>query len=263
MQLLFSAKFRNAKFHNAKFHKMWAMFAAAAVLFGLSARCLADPITLTSSAVSSTLLGPSSDFISLNAGAITTDDSGATTFQTGDFLLGDSEIPNQIIPFFLEDTLTLNGITEIFNNAGQDNVTTTADTLTIFAGAPVAFGGDYFTLQSFSTTGTAIGQDLPVELQGSVTPTSEPASLVLFGTGAVVAILLATMSRRSLVESIPAISDVPALPSMPTPGRSWVRRGAAFHPAAPGAIRPSLQAASGTALNDWPRPDPTDGPQAA
>ena len=215
--------------------------AAAVVLICLSSRCLADPIVLSSAAVTSTLLGPSSDSISLNDGTVTSDDSilGLTTFQTGDFVIGNSSVPDQIIPFSLQDTLTLNGITEILNIAGEDDLTTTADTLSIYAGAPVVFGNEIFTLQAFSETGTAIG-DMPIELQASIAPTPEPSSLVLLGTGLLAATLLATLSRRSLVESIPVTASPIPFPKTPGPGRSWVRRGTTLHPSAANGAHPSL-----------------------
>jgi hypothetical protein len=214
--------------------KIYLAFLTATVLFGLSQPCFADPINLTSLAVSSTLLGPSSDSILLNAGSdsIASSSSGLTTFQSGDFFLGNSSIPDQVIPFSFLDTVTLNGITEVLSIAGQDDVTTTADTLSIFAGAPIVFGNEVFSLQSFSETGTAIGQEMPIELQASIAPTPEPNSLVLLATGLLAAIVIATISRRSLVKSIPAAEGPIAFRNPPARGKSWVRRGTTLHPVA-------------------------------
>ncbi len=157
-------------------------FASLAVLFSLPHVALADSITVTSTAAPTTTLAPSADTFSLNDGSVTVDPTtGPFVFQTGDFIIGNSNIPDQIIPFTFEDSITLNGITQDLTFSGQDAVTNTEDDLTIFASEPVQFGNEVFALQSFTIAGNAMGQDLPVELQATVTP--EPGSFVLFGTG--------------------------------------------------------------------------------
>ncbi len=161
--------------------KIRLAFVFLAVLFSLPSAAFADTITLTSSAVPTTTLAPSSDTFSLNDGSGTFDsNSGLFTFQTGDFIIGNSNIPDQIIPFTFQDSITLNGITEELTFSGQDAITNTEDILTIFAD-PVQFGDETFALQSFTVSGDALGQDLPVDLQATVTP--EPGSFVLLGTG--------------------------------------------------------------------------------
>ena len=156
--------------------------ALIAVLFTCVHPALADIINVTSSAVSTTVLAPSSDSVSLDAGSGTFDStSGTFLFQTGDFIIGNSNIPDQVIPFSFQDSITLNGITQEVTISGQDSVTSTSDDLTIFGGTPVMFGNEIFTLQSFDVSGYNLGDDLPIDLEANVTP--EPGTFLLRGTG--------------------------------------------------------------------------------
>ena len=167
------------------------------ILFASSYLSFADPITISTSGVSSKVLGPSGDSLSLEAGSGTYDStSGLLTFQVGDFIIGNSNIPDQAIKFWIDELLTLNGISQDLTLFGQDNVTTTSDTLTIFGGTPVIIGGQTFTLQTFSISGDDLG-DYPIALQASVvtTPTPEPNSLLLVGSGLIGASLI--VARRS------------------------------------------------------------------
>ncbi len=165
--------------------KFLATSTAALLLLFSTDNAAADTINLSSSPVSSIALSPSSDTLSLNSGSVTADSSaGAFTLQTGDFVIGDSEIPDQTIAFSFQDTLTLNGITEILTFNGQDVVTQSADTLTIFGGAPVAFGDELLSVQDFSLAETNMG-DFQINTEASVTSTPEPGSLLLLGTGIV------------------------------------------------------------------------------
>ncbi len=163
----------------------WAACTAALVMLLTANAASADTISFSAQTVATTPLSPSSDTFSLNSGSGTVDSSqGLFSFQTGEFVIGDSEIPDQVISFTFGDTLTLNGITQTLTLNGQDAVTTSADTLTVFGGNPVAFGNDLFAVQTFTLSSADMG-DLPVNLQATVTPTPEPGSLLLLGTGIV------------------------------------------------------------------------------
>lgn len=93
----------------------------------------------------------------------------------------------------MNDTITLNGVTKTITIFGQNNVTDTADVLTIFAGTPVYFGSYEFTLEASSYNGTAVGQDLPLDLS-AIVATPEPATFALLGTGLIS--VAAIRSRR-------------------------------------------------------------------
>ena len=169
-----------------------------AVLFSLSRVSFADTMSYTTSAVSSTPFNPSADSLSLNAGSGTFDPAaGVFTFQTGDFVVGNSDVPDQDMPFTLQETVTLNGITQTFNLYGDDNVTQAADTLTMAASLPVYFGGEFLTVQSFSLAENNLG-DFPVTLEASISPAPEPGAVLLLGTGALCAAIFGIRRTRDL-----------------------------------------------------------------
>lgn len=174
---------RQVSAHVARAAKACASFAAASLLVLTAKTAWADTITFNSQAVSNIALSPSSDTFSLNSESGTIDTTaGAFVFQTGDFVIGNSQIPDQNISFSFQDTLTLNDITQTITLYGQDAITQTADTLTIFGGAPVAFGDELFSVQDFNLSENNMG-DFPVDLEATITPTPEPSSLLLLGTG--------------------------------------------------------------------------------
>ena len=178
----------------------------ATLLFTLSRVSLGSPITISSSGLPPTVLGPSSDTLSLNAGSgIYDSEQGPFTFQTGHFVIGNSAIPDQVIDFSFEEAITINGITQNVFFWGQDSVTETADILTIFGGPAIAFGDQMFTLQPFTFSGDNIA-DYSIGVQASVATTPEPATIVLFGTGLIGAIFLGVrrqyMSRGDTSASV-------------------------------------------------------------
>ena len=184
--------------------RTFAALLSIAVLFSLSRVSLADTISYSTSAVSSTSFNPSSDSLSLKAGSGTFDPAaGVFTFQTGDFVVGDSEIPDQDISFTLEDSVTFNGVTQTLNIFGDDNVTQSADTLTVAAGSPVSFGGELLTFQSFSLSETNLGDD-PITLEASVMPAPEPGAVLLLGTGALCAAIFGIKRTRDIPGSATA-----------------------------------------------------------
>lgn len=171
------------------------------MLLCLASPAFADSITITSSAIASTTLNPSSDSISLDAGSATLSGPGSVTFQTGNILAGDSEIPDQLVSFFLYDTITINGLSNTITIFGQDNVTSAADIITLSAAAPIQFGSYLFTLDSSTYTINAIGENIPVNLSGTVsaTPTPEPATLSLLTTGVIGSAFFALRRRQSVL----------------------------------------------------------------
>jgi hypothetical protein len=155
---------------------------------GLAAASTADasPITVTAGAVGSLTIAPSADTISLNAASASLAAGTGIAFQTGDFKIGNSPIPDQNISFTLSDTLTINGVTQTITIHAVDQVTTGPDTLVISAGTPTLFGNVLFTLDSLTAAGNAtVGQDMHITLAAdlaNVASVPEPGTLALFGT---------------------------------------------------------------------------------
>ncbi len=168
----------------------------------LASPALANTINITSSAPPSFGLNPSSDAISLSVGNATLSAPGNVIFQTGNISVGNSQIPDQIIPFSFTDIISINGISRTVTIFGQNEVTTTADLITFSAGAPVNFGSYVFTLNSSSYSATEIGQNIPISLSANVSaaPTPEPASLPLLATGVMAGVVVTTrrMYRSAL-----------------------------------------------------------------
>ncbi len=155
-------------------------------LLCLASPALADTITITSDALPTMTLSPSSDTITMDAGGVTLSAPGSIVFQTGNFFVGDSPIPDQVIPFFFNDTITINGVTQVLTIYGQDDVASAGDVLTIFAQAPVNFGDYNLSLNASSYTGVDLYQNIPINLTADVTAqTPEPGTLLLLATGLV------------------------------------------------------------------------------
>lgn len=167
-------------------------------LLCLAYPALADTITVTSTALSSTMFNPSSDGIALNAGSATLSAPGNVIFQTGNITVGDSAIADQIIPFLFNDTVTINGVSKVLTIFGQDNVTSTADLITIFGSGPISFGAYTFNLDRSDYTATAVGQNIAVNLSGTVAPSPvpEPGTLPLLATGLMGGAFATTRIRR-------------------------------------------------------------------
>jgi len=154
--------------------------------------------TISTGAVSTFTLAPSSDTLTFNASAETAMDPGTFT-QTGDFYIGNSPIPDQTVWFSFTDDVTVDGITKALTFNGQDAVTTGPDMLTIEALGPVGFGNEVLSFGEISALGDGVvGQDMPITLAASVSPaaTPEPTSIALLGTGI---LGMAYLLRRKLV----------------------------------------------------------------
>lgn len=191
--------------HATSIRRALVTLAFAVLIPPLSYQAFADPINISSSSVPSFVIQPSSDTISLNDGSVTLDSASAShfVFQTGDFYIGDSPIPDQVISFSLQDTVTINGVTQTFTIYGQNDVTNSYDYLTIFAGAPIIFGNEIFTLQPFDAPVFGPGGDVPVYLVASVTPVPEPGSILLLGTGLVAgAVAIAARTHCNPLRSV-------------------------------------------------------------
>ena len=184
------------------------LYAILAPSLCLCSSALANPITITSTAVGSTILAPSGDTYSFNSGNVTSSAPGDIVFQTGTFTRGILPTAAQVISFSFADTITLNGVTKTITISGQDSITSTSDVLTILAGSLVYFGNDSFKVDSATFTSTAVGQAVPLSLSASISPVAEPTSLALSGIGlSASSLLAANVRRRAIAARIPSPID--------------------------------------------------------
>ncbi len=160
-------------------------FASAAFFLLAAIAARATPIDFNATSVAPITIAPSSDTIALDIASSTLSGSGNYILQTGNFYVGYSPIPDQIIAFSFPDTVTLNGITQDITIFGENNVTAAVDFITIFAGTPVSFGDVTFQLDQTISGSGGVNQNVPFSLSADVSQTPEPSSLALLGTGAI------------------------------------------------------------------------------
>ncbi len=167
--------------------KLAALRSFASAAFCLFAHIVAHatPIDFSAASVAPITTAPASDTIALDAATGTLPGSGHYEFQTGNFYVGYSPIPDQTIAFSFLDTVTLNGITQQITISGENNVTAAVDFITIFAGTPVSFGDITFQLNQTISDSSGVDKNVPFSLSADISQTPEPSSLALLGTGTI------------------------------------------------------------------------------
>jgi hypothetical protein len=168
----------------------------ASVLLASGSAAYADSIS--AGAVTTFTIDPASDTLGFGSSSETVFSNGVFT-QTGTFYVGNSDIPNQTIPFTFNDQLTVDGVTKTLTFTGEDVVTTGPDDLTINALGPVNFGNLILNFGAVTVDGNGtVGQSLPVTLDGRAeSPTPEPASIAFLATGMLGMALIAGKKLRA------------------------------------------------------------------
>jgi hypothetical protein len=169
---------------------------SSALLFVTAAH--ADTVTYGSVPV--TGIPGTGDSISFTSGLA--DVVGGVVSQAGNFILTAAMVPQAVYNFTFQDSVTVGGITELLTFSGQDDVTDTADTLTIFALGPINFGTATLDFQAVNFDATLLGSfpiDLSANVSGVIPPTvPEPSTLALSATGL---LAFAGAARRKFLRS--------------------------------------------------------------
>jgi hypothetical protein len=178
----------------------WAAVVMAGML-GATGRVEAGLITVSADGVGPVTIIPSSDTITLNASGPTTynvTNSLLINVQGGTLFIGNSQIPNQVVPFSLTENITINGQTKSLTLTGTDNVTSSQDIVTINAGPTLFFSGASVTFktQQVSVSGTLVGQQVPFTLQANITAAPEPGTIAMAASALPVGLVVWMRRRR-------------------------------------------------------------------
>jgi hypothetical protein len=120
-----------------------------------------------------------------------------TASQPGDFDIEYSSFDYDNVSFTFNDSVTVNGVSQVLTFSGVDYVTPSQDTLEIYALGPVSFGDEVLTFGGVYLTSSTIGAN-DFSLNATVSAIPEPSSIFLLGMGM---LSVAGMARRRFLRS--------------------------------------------------------------